>query len=50
MNNSTEITETKMHHFICALCDNERCVRGTPECEFEEWKERQEEKDEIRDT
>jgi len=32
------MTETQMHHFICAFCDNKKCVRGTDKCEFEQWK------------
>lgn len=35
------ISETSMHHFICAFCDNDKCVRGTKECEFEQWKEKE---------
>lgn len=35
------ITETSMHHLICAMCDNDKCVRGTKECEFEKWKEKE---------
>lgn len=34
----SEISETKMHHLICAFCDNPKCVRGTEKCEFEQWK------------
>lgn len=37
-----QITETSMHHLICAMCDNEKCVRGTKECEFEKWKKKEE--------
>jgi hypothetical protein len=33
-----EISEVKMHHLICAFCDNSKCVRGTEKCEFEQWK------------
>lgn len=36
------ITETSMNHLICAMCDNDKCVRGTKECEFEKWKKKQE--------
>lgn len=36
--NDEPITETSMHHLICAMCDNAKCVRGTKECEFEKWK------------
>jgi len=32
------MTETQMHHFICAFCDNKKCARGTDKCEFEQWK------------
>lgn len=39
-------TETSMHHFICAWCDNEKCVKGTKECEFEQWKKKQESEEE----
>ena len=35
------ITETSMHHLICAMCDNKKCVRGTKDCEFEKWKKTQ---------
>jgi hypothetical protein len=38
------ISETSMHHLICAFCDNDKCVRGTKECEFEQWKEKEKEK------
>ena len=41
-----QITETSMHHLICAMCDNEKCVRGTKECEFEKWKKKQESEEE----
>lgn len=41
------ITETSMHHFICAMCDNDKCVRGTKECEFEQWKEKEKKNEEI---
>lgn len=44
--NSKSISETTMHHFICAWCDNEKCVRGTKECEFEKWKKKQESEEE----
>lgn len=37
----SEISETKMHHLICAFCDNPKCVRGTEKCEFEQWKRQQ---------
>lgn len=40
------ITETSMHHLICAMCDNEKCVRGTKECEFEKWKKKESEEEE----
>lgn len=40
---SEQITETQMHHFICAWCDNLKCVRGTDKCEFEQWKKRKDE-------
>ena len=36
-----EISEFAMHHFICAWCDNAKCVRGTKECEWEQWKEKE---------
>lgn len=42
---NTLITETSMHHLICSFCDNDKCVRGTKECEFEKWKEKQESED-----
>ena len=42
------ISETSMHHLICAMCDNEKCVRGTKECEFEQWKEKEDIKNEKR--
>ena len=35
------MTETQMHHFICAMCDRTKCVRGTDKCKFEKWKEAQ---------
>ena len=35
------ISETSMHHFVCAFCDNDKCVRGTKECEFEQWKKKE---------
>ena len=34
-------SETKMHHLICAFCDNLKCVRGAKQCEFEQWKRQQ---------
>lgn len=43
---SEQTTETQMHHFICmhdficAWCDNPKCVRGTDKCEFEQWKKK----------
>jgi hypothetical protein len=40
--NDEPITETSMHHLICAMCDNAKCVRGTKECEFEKWKKKEE--------
>lgn len=40
-----KVTETSMHHLACAMCDNEKCVRGTKECEFEQWKAKQERED-----
>lgn len=40
------ITETSMHHFICAMCDNDKCVHETKECEFEKWKKKQESEEE----
>jgi len=41
----------EMHHLICAWCDNEKCVRGTDACEFEQWKAQAESEvhDEISD-
>lgn len=39
------ISETSMHHFVCAFCDNDKCVRGTKECEFEQWKAKESEKE-----
>jgi hypothetical protein len=44
--NDEPITETSMHHLICAMCDNAKCVRGTKECEFEKWKKEQESEEE----
>lgn len=43
--NEETISETSMHHLVCAMCDNEKCVRGTKECEFEQWKAKQERED-----
>ena len=45
----SEISEVKMHHLICAFCDNPKCVRGTEKCEFEQWK-RQHAKSEVKDA
>lgn len=45
----SEISETKMHHLICAFCDNLKCVRGTKQCEFEQWK-RQQAESEVQDA
>ena len=47
--NMSEISETKMHHLICAFCDNLECVRGTKQCEFEQWKRQQAESEEHHD-
>ena len=46
MTDNTTVTETSMHHLICAMCDNNKCVRGTKECEFEKWKEKLESEEE----
>lgn len=42
MSDKGTITITEMHAFVCAFCDNPKCVRGTDKCEFEQWKKRKE--------
>ena len=45
-----EINLTTMHHFICAMCDCKKCVRGTDECDFEKWKKKRADKENDSDT
>jgi hypothetical protein len=31
---------TKMYWICCPLCDNDKCCKGTPKCEAEQWLEK----------
>ena len=37
-----EINNTK-YWICCPMCDNDKCVRGTEECEAEQWAQRKRE-------